>query len=229
MNLKSLVILPILFFGAHAMADTHAATLDNDKQKLSYIFGIQVGQNMVAEGVELEMDAFTAGVADMMAGKQPQLDQADAEKVIGEFQQKKAKEMAADMNAKQEVAAAYIEANAKKDGVVTTESGLQYKIIKAGDGAKPTPEDKVIAHYKGTLLDGTVFDSSYDRGEPATFPVTGVIQGWQETLQLMSEGGKWEIVVPANLAYGPRGAGQGSPIGPNETLKFEIELIAITK
>ena len=229
MNLKSLVILPILFFGANAMADTHAAKLDNDKQKLSYIFGIQVGQNMVAEGVELEMDAFTAGVADMMAGKQPQLDQADAEKVIGEFQQKKAKEMAADMNAKQEVAAAYMEANAKKDGVVTTESGLQYKIITAGDGAKPTTEDKVIAHYKGTLLDGTVFDSSYDRGEPATFPVTGVIQGWVETLQLMQEGAKWEIVVPANLAYGPRGAGQGSPIGPNETLKFEIELIAITK
>ena len=229
MNLKSLVILPILFFGAHAMADTHAATLDNDKQKLSYIFGIQVGQNMVAEGVELEMDAFTAGVADMMAGKQPQLDQADAEKVIGEFQQKKAKEMAADMNAKQDVAAAYMEANAKKDGVVTTESGLQYKIITAGDGAKPTTEDKVIAHYKGTLLDGTVFDSSYDRGEPATFPVTGVIQGWVETLQLMQEGAKWEIVVPANLAYGPRGAGQGSPIGPTEPLKFEIELIAITK
>ena len=229
MNLKSLVIIPILFFGANAMADTHPVKLDNDKQKLSYIFGIQVGQNMVSEGVELEMDAFTAGVADMMAGKQPQLEQADAEKVIGEFQQEKAKEMAAVMNAKQEVAKAYMEANAKKDGVVTTESGLQYKIIKAGDGAKPTTEDKVIAHYKGTLLDGTVFDSSYDRGEPATFPVTGVIQGWVETLQLMHEGAKWEIVVPANLAYGPRGAGQGSPIGPNETLKFEIELIAITK
>ncbi|NQY27485.1 MAG: FKBP-type peptidyl-prolyl cis-trans isomerase [Piscirickettsiaceae bacterium] len=229
MNLKSLVILPFLFFGAHAMADTHAAKLDNDKQKLSYIFGIQVGQNMVAEGVDLEMDAFAAGVADMMAGKQPQLDQATAEKIIGEFQTQKAKEMAAEMNKKQDASKIYMEANAKKDGVVTTESGLQYRIITAGDGATPTTEDKVIAHYKGTLLDGTVFDSSYDRGEPATFPVTGVIQGWQETLQLMQEGAKWEIVVPGNLAYGPRGAGQGSPIGPNETLIFEIELIAITK
>jgi len=228
MKLKSLAILPFLF-GAPVMADTHAAKLDTEKQQLSYIFGIQVGQNMMAEGVDLEMDAFSAGVADMFAGKQPQLDQATAEKVIGEFQQKKAKEVAEEMNKKQEVAQAYMDENAKKDGVVTTESGLQYKIITAGDGATPTTEDKVIAHYKGTLLDGTVFDSSYDRGEPATFPVTGVIQGWVETLQLMKEGGKWEIVVPANLAYGPRGAGQGSPIGPNETLKFDIELIAITK
>jgi FKBP-type peptidyl-prolyl cis-trans isomerase FklB len=104
---------------------------------------------------------------------------------------------------------------------------LQYKVIEAGDGATPTPKDKVIAHYKGTLLDGTVFDSSYDRGQPATFPVTGVIQGWQEALQLMKEGAKWELVIPAELAYGPRGAGQ--LIGPNETLKFEIELIAITQ
>lgn len=229
MNLKTLVFLPILFFGAQAMADEHAVKLDTEQQQLSYIFGIQVGQNMMAEGVELDMDAFSAGVADMFAGKQPQLDQVTAEKVIGDFQQEKAKEMAAVMNEKQEASQAYLTANAKKDGVVTTESGLQYKIIKEGDGAKPTDKDKVIAHYKGTLIDGTVFDSSYDRGEPATFPVTGVIQGWQETLVMMKEGGKWEIVVPANLAYGPRGAGQGSPIGPNETLVFEIELVAITQ
>jgi FKBP-type peptidyl-prolyl cis-trans isomerase FklB len=131
------------------------------------------------------------------------------------------------MNEKQAEAKTYMAENAKKDGVVTTDSGLQYEIIEAGDGATPGPEDKVIAHYKGTLLDGTVFDSSYDRGEPATFPVNGVIQGWQETLQMMKEGAKWRIVVPANLAYGPRGAGQ--LIGPNETLVFDIELIAITK
>ena len=233
MNLKTLILLPFLLFGAQIMADTHnhdhAAKLDNEKQQLSYIFGIQVGQNMMAEGVELDMDAFTAGVVDMFAGKEPQLDQKTAEKVIGEFQQKKAQQVAAEMNKQQEVSKAYMDANAKKDGVVTTESGLQYRIIKEGDGAKPTTEDKVIAHYKGTLLDGTVFDSSYDRGEPATFPVTGVIQGWVETLQLMKEGAKWEITVPSDLAYGPRGAGPGSPIGPNATLIFEIELVAITK
>ncbi|MDH5592344.1 MAG: FKBP-type peptidyl-prolyl cis-trans isomerase, partial [Gammaproteobacteria bacterium] len=153
--------------------------------------------------------------------------QATAEKVIGDFQQKKATEMAKVMNEKQAQAKTFMEENAKKEGVVTTESGLQYTIIKEGDGAIPTEKDKVIAHYKGTLLDGTVFDSSYDRGEPATFPVTGVIQGWQETLQMMKEGSIWQIVVPANLAYGPRGAGQ--LIGPNETLVFDIELIAITQ
>jgi FKBP-type peptidyl-prolyl cis-trans isomerase FklB len=229
MNLKTLVFLPILFFGAQVMADDHAAKLDTEQQQLSYIFGIQVGQNMLAEGVDLEMEAFSAGVADMFAGRQPQLDQETAEKIITAFQQDKAKEMAAEMNKKQTVAQTYMDENAKKDSVTTTDSGLQYRVITAGDGATPTTEDKVIAHYKGTLLDGTVFDSSYDRGEPATFPVTGVIQGWQETLQLMKEGAKWEIVVPANLAYGPRGAGQGSPIGPNETLIFEIELIAITQ
>jgi FKBP-type peptidyl-prolyl cis-trans isomerase FklB len=228
MKLNTLAILPFLF-GAPVMADTHAATLDSDQEKLSYIFGVQVGQNMMAEGVDLELNAFTAGVADMFAGKQPQLDQATAEKIISEFQQKKAQEMAVVMNQKQEQAKAYMEENAKQDGVVTTESGLQYKIVTEGDGATPTDKDKVIAHYKGTLIDGTVFDSSYDRDEPATFPVTGVIQGWQEVLQMMKEGSTWQIVVPSELGYGPRGAGQGSPIGPNETLLFDIELIAITQ
>jgi len=209
------------------MAEASAAELQSEKQKLSYVFGINAGQNLKAEGVDIDIDAFAAGIADMFAGKQPQLDQAEAEKVIAAFQQQKAQEMAKLMNEKQAQAKTYMEENAKKDGVVTTESGLQYKIIEAGDGATPTPNDKVIAHYKGTLLDGTVFDSSYDRGEPATFPVTGVIQGWQEALQLMKEGAKWELIIPAELAYGPRGAGQ--LIGPNETLKFDIELIAITQ
>lgn len=228
MKLKTLALIPALMLGGQiAMADGHAkATLDNDKQKLSYIFGIQVGQNMMQEGVELDMAAFTAGVEDMFSQTPPQIEQPEAERVIGEFQQRKAKALAEEMNKKQEVATKYLEENKTKEGVVTTESGLQYKIIKAGDGATPKPEDKVIAHYKGTLLDGTVFDSSYDRGEPATFPVEGVIQGWQEALQLMKEGAKWELVIPASLAYGPRGAGQ--LIGPNETLKFEIELVAIT-
>jgi FKBP-type peptidyl-prolyl cis-trans isomerase FklB len=216
-----------LILGAFVMAEAHAVELETDKQKLSYVFGINAGQNLKAEGVDLDIEAFSAGIADMFANKMPQLDQAEAEKVIAAFQQQKAQDMAKLMNEKQAQAKAFMEENGKKDGVVTTKSGLQYKVIEAGDGATPTPNDKVIAHYKGTLLDGTVFDSSYDRGEPATFPVTGVIQGWQEALQLMKEGAKWELVIPADLAYGPRGAGQ--LIGPNETLKFDIELIAITQ
>ncbi|BDZ72697.1 MULTISPECIES: FKBP-type peptidyl-prolyl cis-trans isomerase [Methylophaga] len=226
MKLKTLAILPLLF-GANVMAADNATTLETDKQKISYIFGIQVGQNMMQEGVELDIEAFKAGVADMMAGQQPQLDQATAEQVVQAYQAQKAQELAKVMNEKQAQAKAFMEENAKKDGVVTTDSGLQYEVLKEGDGATPTENDKVIANYKGTLIDGTVFDSSYDRGEPATFPVNGVIQGWQEALKMMKEGSKWRIVVPANLAYGPRGA--GNLIGPNETLIFEIELIAITK
>ncbi|MAX51115.1 MAG: hypothetical protein CMH22_03975 [Methylophaga sp.] len=226
MKLKTLAILPLLF-GANVMAADNATTLDTDKQKISYIFGIQVGQNMMQEGVELDIEAFKAGVADMMAGQQPQLDQATAEQVVQAYQAQKAQELAKVMNEKQAQAKAFMEENAKKDDVVTTDSGLQYEVLKEGDGATPTENDKVIANYKGTLIDGTVFDSSYDRGEPATFPVNGVIQGWQEALKMMKEGSKWRIVVPANLAYGPRGA--GNLIGPNETLIFEIELIAITK
>lgn len=226
MKLKKIIILPLLL-GAFVMAEANAAKLDTDQQKLSYIFGIQVGQNMQKEGVTLDMDAFAAGVADMLAGNQPQLDQQTAQKIISDYQAKKAQEMAALMNKKQAEAKAFMEENAKNPGVVTTASGLQYEILKEGDGATPTENDKVIANYKGTLVDGTVFDSSYDRGEPATFPVKGVIQGWQEALKMMKEGAKWRIVVPANLAYGPRGA--GDLIGPNETLVFEIELIAITK
>ncbi len=203
------------------------ATLDSDQQKLSYIFGIQVGQNMKSEGVDLDIDAFAAGVQDMLDGKQPQLDQATAEQVISEFQQKKSQELAEIMNKKQAESKAFMEENAKNPGVKTTESGLQYEIIKEGDGATPSADDKVIAHYEGTLIDGTKFDSSYDRGEPATFPVNGVIKGWQEALQMMKEGGKWRVVIPGSLAYGPQGA--GDKIGPNETLVFTIELIAITE
>ncbi|MCC5797411.1 MAG: FKBP-type peptidyl-prolyl cis-trans isomerase [Methylophaga sp.] len=207
------------------MADN--ANLDTDQQKLSYIFGIQVGQNMLAEGIDLDLSAFSAGVADMLAGQQPRLDQATAERLVGEYQQKQAQKMAEILNEKQAQAKAFMTENAARDGVVTTESGLQYEVLQAGDGATPGPEDRVIAHYHGTLIDGTVFDSSYDRGEPATFPVNGVIQGWQEALQMMQEGAKWRVVIPGNLAYGPRGAGE--LIGPNETLIFDIELVAITQ
>lgn len=224
MKLKYLAFLPILC-GANVMAET--AALDTEKQQLSYIFGIQVGQQMLMEGVELEMDAFSAGVADMLAGRQPQMDQATAQDVIGKYQQKKSQELAALMNKKQAESKAYMEENAKNEGVITTDSGLQYQIIKAGDGATPTLSDRVIAHYEGSLIDGTVFDSSIERGEPATFPVNGVIQGWQEVLQMMKEGSKWRVVIPGNLAYGPQGAGE--MIGPNETLIFDIELIAITQ
>ncbi len=235
MNVKSILIS--ILFAVFVTAKTHGAendTADNaelntKKKQLSYIFGINAGQSLKAENVDIDMESFIAGIADIYAGKKPQLDQATAQKVIENFQQKKAQQYAELMNKKAQLAKQYMTENAKKAGVVTTESGLQYNIIDPGDGETPISSDRVVVHYKGTLLDGTVFDSSYERGEPATFVVTNVIKGWQEALQKMKEGAKWQVVVPANLAYGARGAGPTSAIGPNETLIFDIELIAITK
>ena len=201
--------------------------LKSDEEKLSYIFGIQVGQGLKQEGIKLEMDAFTTGVEDMMAENKPKIDQATAQKLVEQYQAKKQTELAEIGAKKQKEANTFLAKNAEEKGFIVTASGLQYKIIEAGKGKSPTSEDKVVAHYTGKLLDGTVFDSSHDRGEPATFPVSGVIKGWQEALPLMKEGGKWQLVIPANLAYGERGA--GAKIGPNEALMFDIELVSITK
>ena len=224
MKLKTLLILPVLLASASLL---NASELKTDKDKLSYIFGVQVGQGLLAEGIELEMDAFTAGIQDMLAGNESQIGQATAEKLVSAYQEKKQLEIAEISAKKQNESSTFLANNAKNDGFVVTASGLQYKIVEKGEGKSPTSEDKVIAHYTGKLLDGTVFDSSHDRGEPATFPVSGVIKGWQEALPMMKEGGKWQIVVPANLAYGDRGV--GNLIGPNETLIFDIELVSISK
>ena len=224
MKVKTFIILPVLLALASLV---NASELKTDKDKLSYIFGVQVGQGLRAEGVELEMDAFTAGIKDMLAGNNSQIDSAKAQILVSDYQEKKQQEMAKVSAKKQNESSTFLANNAKKDGVFVTASGLQYKIVEKGKGKSPTSENKVIAHYTGMLLDGTVFDSSHDRGEPATFPVSGVIKGWQEALPMMKEGGKWQIVVPANLAYGDRGV--GNLIGPNETLIFDIELVSISK
>ena len=224
MKLKTLFILPVLLASTSLL---NASELKTDKDKLSYIFGVQVGQGLHAEGVELEMDAFTAGIKDMLAGNKPQIDQATAKVLVSDYQEKKQQKMAEISAKKLNESATFLANNAKNDDFVTTATGLQYKILEEGKGKSPTSEDKVIAHYTGRLLDGTVFDSSHDRGEPATFPVSGVIKGWQEALPMMKVGGKWQIVVPANLAYADRGV--GNLIGPNETLIFDIELVSISK
>ena len=224
MKVKTFITLPVLLALASLV---NASELKTDKDKLSYIFGVQVGQGLRAEGVELEMDAFTAGIKDMLAGNNSQIDSAQAQILVSDYQEKKQQEMAKVSAKKQNESSTFLANNAKKDGVFVTASGLQYKIVEKGKGKSPTSENKVIAHYTGKLLDGTVFDSSHDRGEPATFPVSGVIKGWQEALPMMKEGGKWQIVVPANLAYGDRGV--GNLIGPNETLIFDIELVSISK
>lgn len=194
-------------------------------QRLSYIVGENMATQLKNDGVELDTDALVMAVSDVLAGNASRLSEADKRATIEEMQ-KISQEKQAEGAAKNKAAGeAYLAENAQKEGVTTTESGLQYKVLVAGDGAQPTTNDQVQVHYRGTLIDGTVFDSSYDRGEPIVFPVTGVIQGWVEALQLMKVGDKFELAIPSDLAYGANGS--GPVIGPDATLVFEVELLSI--
>ena len=194
-------------------------------EKFGYIIGMETGRSVKNLNADVNMDALVRGVKDGLAGKEPAITQEEARAVIKEIYAQAAARAKEKMKENAKVAGAFLEANKKKEGVVTTDSGLQYKILKKGDGPKPTIDGTVTVHYRGTLIDGTVFDSSYKRGEPATFPLKGVIAGWTEALQLMNVGTKCRLFIPPNLAYGDRGAGQ--VIGPNATLIFEVELLSI--
>lgn len=204
-------------------------SLDSEEQKISYIMGINVGSQMKSDALTFDKEAFMAGFNDGLKGTDPKLSDEDAAAVIQSFQEKQVAEQQAMM---EELAAknlsegqAFLEENATKDDVVRLESGLQYRVITVGSGASPDPEQEVEVHYRGTLLDGTQFDSSYDRGAPAQFGVNEVIPGWVEALQLMKEGDKWELFIPADLAYGA--GGTGGVIGPNQVLVFEVELLKV--
>ncbi|MBS2097955.1 FKBP-type peptidyl-prolyl cis-trans isomerase [Carboxylicivirga linearis] len=192
-------------------------------EKVSYALGMSLANNLRQSGIEsLDFAKLASGLEAAFDAKETEMTAEEANEILqkffGELQQK---QHAATIQAGKD----YLAENAKKEGVVTLESGLQYEVIKEGDGAKPSATDQVECHYHGTLIDGSIFDSSVQRGEPATFPVNGVIQGWVEALQLMPVGSKWRLVVPSDLAYGERGAGQA--IGPHTTLIFEVELLAI--
>lgn len=244
MNLKLVLIfttsLALVACGGkqEEQAKDNDVKLDTIDQKLSYMVGSNMAKQFKRDGVELDMIALVAGIEDHEQEIEPRLSQEQIQETIASMQER-AKQRQQELQAEQEKARteaadknkaegeAYLAANKTKEGVVTTESGLQYKELVAGEGPTPTPEDTVSVHYKGTLVDGTEFDSSYGRGEPATFPVTGVIPGWVEALQLMNVGDKWELVIPSDLAYGP--GGTGGKIGPNATLVFEVELLNIIK
>ena len=206
-----------------------ANTLETLTQRLSYIVGENMAHQLKNDGLELDAQSVALAVSDVMAGNQSRLTDEEkrstVEQVQKESQEKQMAGQAEESAKNQAEGAAYLAENGKKEGVSTTDSGLQYKSLVAGSGDKPSKSNKVKVHYKGTLIDGTVFDSSYDRGEPIVFPVTGVIAGWVEGLQLMQVGSKFELVIPAQLAYGPSGSGQA--IGPDATLIFEVELLAI--
>jgi len=206
-----------------------SAALDSEDQKASYAIGLQVGGSLAQVESHIDMSAFLRGIQDAMDERDPVVPAETLQVVMQRFSETVSGEQQAEMSAVGETnrqeGAAYLAQNAEKDGVTTTESGLQYEVMRAADGPKPGPDDQVTIHYRGTLLDGTQFDSSYDRGEPTTFGVGGVIPGFSEALQLMSVGSQYRFVIPGDLAYGPMG--QGGMIGPNATLIFEVELIGI--
>lgn len=202
---------------------------DKEFDKISYALGMSMGQNFKSSGIpELNVADFAEGVQTVYGDKQPKMTYAQAKTVIQEYFEAMAARQQEENKAKakinEEAGKAYLDKNKDREGVFTTASGLQYEVLKEGNGKKPSPTDSVTVHYTGKLIDGSVFDSSVERGEPATFGVTQVIPGWVEALQLMSEGAQWRLFIPSNLAYGPNGAG---PIGPNETLIFDVELIKI--
>ena len=203
--------------------------LKTEDQKAAYALGMSFGGNLIRQGVEVEFDAFFRGFRDAMEQNQPLLDDQEIRDVLIGFrarmQEKREREFLAKNEKNEKEGAAFLAANKKKKNVVTTASGLQYRVIRAGKGKAPTASDSVVTHYKGTLIDGTVFDSSYQRGEPASFQTSGVIRGWTEALLLMKVGSKWELYIPPELAYGVRGSMPA--IGPNPTLIFEIELMEI--
>jgi FKBP-type peptidyl-prolyl cis-trans isomerase FklB len=203
--------------------------LKTDKDKISYSIGVNIGTSLHKDKVDVDPAIFLRGLKDALAaGKLAMTDEqmrAALTSLQAELRKKQETEMAAVGEANKKAADAFLAENKTKEGVVALPSGLQYKIIKEGTGPKPTASDTVECQYRGTLIDGKEFDSSYKRGQPAKFPVSGVIKGWTEALQLMPVGSKWQLFVPGDLAYGNRGA--GPDIGPNSLLIFEVELVSI--
>ena len=208
----------ILFIFSIYSIQTMAQVLDS----LSYSLGILIGENLKSQGfTDLKYSEISTAIEDAFNGN-GKIDGEKANAIVSGIAAKRAEKMHA---GNKEAGAAFLAENAKRDGVISLPSGVQYEILVEGSGEKPTPSSKVTTHYHGMLIDGTVFDSSVERGEPATFPVNGVIQGWQEILPMMPTGSKWKVFIPYDKAYGERAA--GPKIGPYSTLVFEIELISI--
>jgi FKBP-type peptidyl-prolyl cis-trans isomerase FklB len=212
-----------------AFASGKSSSTKGIADKASYTLGFQVGQNLHSYGAQINTESFVKGFSDALAGKPGALSKDEMQKVMAEFEQNLRTKMDSkkreqgDANTKE--GKAFLEANAKKPGIKVLPSGLQYKVINEGSGTSPKASDIVKTHYRGTLINGKEFDSSYARKEPAEFPVNGVIKGWTEALQLMKPGAKWQLFIPSELAYGAQGA--GADIGPNATLIFEVELLSV--
>ena len=223
--MKNIIILSslILLIACKTEKTNESANLVTELDSVSYSLGVNIGENIKKQFEDINLENFEDGIKDVLEKeKETKISDNQAQAIISSYFSKKQQKESESVIEK---GISYLQENAKREGVITLESGLQYEIINDGSGLKPNIDDNVTTHYHGTLVDGTVFDSSVDRGEPASFPVGGVIKGWTEALQLMNVGSKWKLYVPYDLAYGERGA--GAQIGPYSTLIFEVELISI--
>ncbi len=225
MRIATLINIAVLAIPAGITSAGEAFKLDNETARINYSLGYQIGGDFKRQGIELNTEAVIKGMQDALSGSEPLMSQQEMNAMLVELKRKVlAEQQAKRREAELESVTAgkkYLEENAKKPGVVTTTSGLQYKIIEAGSGKNPGPTDEVTVNYRGTLINGQEFDSSYDKGKPVTFPLNGVITGWTEGLQLVKEGGKIQLFIPSELAYGDRG-----PLA-HRTLIFDVELIAV--
>ena len=219
-KMKKIILYLILILG---ITNTNAQNFNTEMEKVSYSLGVNVAKSVKNQGLtSIDSDAIAQAFTDVFEGNDLKISEQESNVILQDFFGKLAKKA---QSANVEAGQKFLSENAKRNGVVTTKSGLQYEVLVEGTGVSPKENDKVTVHYHGTLIDGTVFDSSVDRGKPATFPVNGVIPGWVEALQLMNQGAKYKLFIPSELAYGERGA--GGSIGPNATLIFEVELISI--
>jgi len=208
-----------------ALMPAYSANLESDIEKLSYSMGIFFGQSVSRQNMDLDTAAFLQAVEDVLKNSELKMDKDEMQQILADYQKKEQQDRAAHATTNKINGEKYLAENKTKEGVITLDSGLQYKVVTEGKGEKPGANSNVEVHYRGTLIDGTEFDSSYARGETVVLGVSQVIKGWQEALQLMPVGSKWQLVIPSNLGYGERGA--GGTIKPNSTLLFDIELIAI--
>lgn len=219
-EMKKIILSLILIMG---ITSINAQNLNTEMEKVSYSLGVNVAKSVKNQGLEsIDSEAIAQAFTDVFEGNELKISEQESNIILQDYFGKIAKEA---KSANVEAGEKFLAENAKRDGVTTTATGLQYEVLAEGSGDSPKETDQVTVHYHGTLIDGTVFDSSVDRGQPATFPVNGVIPGWVEALQLMMPGAKYKLFIPSNLAYGERGA--GGSIGPNATLIFEVELISI--
>ena len=222
MNLCKVLLAMIL---SSFVANVTAAQISTDLEKFSYSMGVIFGQSVTRQNLDIDVPAFLQAVEDVLNKSEKKLTDDEMQEIINVYTKKEQEEQTLRNNSNKTKGEKYLMENESKKGVTTLASGLQYEVVEMGEGEKPNLDSTVVVHYRGTLIDGTEFDSSYARGEPIEFKLNQVIQGWQEVLQLMPIGSKWKATIPSDLAYGERGA--GSTIGPNSTLLFDIELLDI--